>query len=161
MFSPTIDSYTYISRADSSSRTGYISDGQFIENGSGGKGEYKYYSYRTSSWNVLGCIPIIRSISGTLRACLGVADVITGITLSIFQKNSEHMKLAQIGVKNIIRGAVEIACDVIFAACVVASLNLPITGAPLILMVGAAGPSLALGLYDKSKDPKKTVIYAS
>lgn len=160
MFSPTIDSYTYISRAGiNSSRTGYVSGGQFIESDGGGRGDHKYYSYRTSAWNSLGLIPIIRSISGTLRACLGVADVITGIALSIFQKNTEHMKIAQTGAENIVRGAVEVSGDAILIAAFVTALSLDNLIAPLILMAGAVGPSFALGAYYNTIDPKNTLIY--
>ena len=71
------------------------------------------------------------------------------------------MKIAQIGAKNIIRGAVEVACDVIFPVFVVAALflhNNPVAGT-LIVLVSGVGPSLALQWHDNSKDPKKTIIY--
>lgn len=149
MFSPTVDRYTYISRESNSCLT-QVHGGRLVESG---KGKHSYYSYHTSNWNICGYIPFVRTISGTLRCCLGIADVIYGLAAFVLTKKSEYLGVAKIGIQNVVRGALEGTADVLLLYMLVSC-----TAIPLASMI-ALGTIVAPILYDNSKDPKLTVIY--
>ncbi len=163
IFSPTVDAYTHITRAPSSP-IGYVKEGKFIEQASQGKYSYYKHRYPGKGWDVLGCIPIVRSFSGSLRAFLGTLDVITGLALALLTQDKSKLDIAAVGAKNILFGALEVGSDVLMISSLFACA-IPGLGRlnPSLYAFGFIASVTALPIYlfnTPWPDPSKKVIYA-
>ena len=169
MFSPVIDSYTYISRSHTNDyfKKGKVntSSGHFEEI-TPTKEPYEYYQYVYSFGYTLNGVsksPWIGVVLGPGRSALGLLDIITGIALGIFSK-SEYFHVARIGLENALRGAIETimgAASIIAItsdAVTVIDVTMPRSTFLAIYILGA----ITLKIYDdiwNQTDPKKKLVY--
>ncbi len=155
MLSPTSDYYTLITREEPME---WVS----IENNCAvkhlKKGKHRYWRVSQGAWNGCGKTPFISLVSGSIRAILGLADVIIGVVKAIFLNCNDAGKIAYVGIQNFFRGSIE-AAPGLYLVATYHFLLVPVMSNVLTFALFFGGSAVLLELYDKAvKDPSKNVI---